>query len=86
MQRSSVALVFRQTTLTDPNYVRPFTPVNASAAEWLSADPVLMRDELGVDNTNGLIRRGDGEHRWTDLPILTPAECYAMILTAATRS
>ncbi len=42
---------------------------NGTAAEWLSADPVLMLGELGIDTTNRQFRVGDGVNSWSDLPV-----------------
>lgn len=41
-----------------------------SAANWTSNNPILALGELGFDNTNNLIRVGNGVDRWNDLEIL----------------
>ncbi len=42
---------------------------NDTAANWSSANPVLMVGEMGVDTTNDQFRIGDGSTNWDDLPV-----------------
>ena len=42
---------------------------NDTAANWSSANPILMVGEMGVDTTNDQFRIGDGTNNWNDLPV-----------------
>lgn len=42
----------------------------ATAAEWISADPVLLDGELGLEQDTRRLKAGDGSSRWTELDYL----------------
>lgn len=44
----------------------------ASAADWDRVNPVLLEGEPGLDQTNNMLKFGDGFTRWRDLDFLTP--------------
>jgi len=39
----------------------------ATAAEWDSHNPVLLKNEIGIDTTNNMIKIGDGIKHWNSL-------------------
>lgn len=34
---------------------------------WLDLNPVLYAGEIGIETDTGLVKHGDGEHRWSEL-------------------
>lgn len=45
---------------------------SGTTAEWTASGLVLDTGELGVDNTTGEVKRGDGSSAFAALPSLTP--------------
>lgn len=41
-----------------------------TAAQWASSNPVLEEGELGLDNTNNILKVGNGSSNWSTLPTL----------------
>ena len=41
-----------------------------TAAEWTSANPVLLDRELGLERDTGRLKAGDGVTAWLSLPYL----------------
>lgn len=41
---------------------------NDTAAAWELADPILAQGEIGIETDTRLIKVGNGEDNWTDLP------------------
>jgi hypothetical protein len=40
---------------------------NDTAANWVSANPILAQGEIGIERDTRLIKLGDGITRWNDL-------------------
>lgn len=47
---------------------------------WMSANPILIKDEPSTDLTNDQIRIGDGETAWADLPVATGEDALNLLL------
>lgn len=47
-----------------------------TSTEWAQSGLVLLPGELGYDSTSGLIKVGDGEHTWANLPNLNNEFTY----------
>lgn len=45
-----------------------------TAKMWKHIDPVLGHMEPALDVTNDIMKLGDGEHRWSELPEYRKAE------------
>ena len=45
-------------------------------AQWLASGLILLDGELGYCSDTGLIKVGDGEHTWSELPNLNNAFTY----------
>ena len=43
-----------------------------TAANWSSANPLLLAGEIGVETNTNRMKIGDGSHRWVDLPYFPP--------------
>lgn len=39
-----------------------------TTGNWLNANPVLLRAEIGLEEDSGKIKIGDGKTTWADLP------------------
>lgn len=39
-----------------------------TAANWLSSNPVLANNEVGIETDTGYVKTGDGVRRWVSLP------------------
>lgn len=47
---------------------------NDLAATWASVNPKLLAGEVGIEKDTGLIKIGDGENLWNDLPYANECE------------
>lgn len=47
-----------------------------TTAQWTSSGLILRDGELGYDSTTGLIKVGDGQHLWAELPNLNNEFTY----------
>lgn len=41
-----------------------------TAEEWIEKNPILLAGEPGVESDTNLVKIGDGDTRWTDLPYI----------------
>ena len=76
------ALVFRPHQRDDPKYVRSVFIRRGLAEEWQVFDPVLKDREPAIDTTNNEYRIGDGQSRWSELPVDTPDDALNLIIGA----
>lgn len=44
--------------------------------EWASANPILASGEPGFDNTNNILKIGDGLNIWSDRPLIPTSDIY----------
>jgi len=54
---------------------------NDTASEWFSKNPILALGEIGAENDTGLLKLGDGLHRFNDLDYINSGDIDENLVT-----
>lgn len=54
---------------------------NDTASEWFSKNPILALGEIGAENDTGLLKLGDGLHRFNDLDYINSGDVDENLIT-----
>lgn len=53
------------------------------SSEWAFRNPVLAKNEIGVEEDNGRFKIGDGVRAWSDLPYYVTQDEFAEMIASA---